>query len=444
VSPGDEFETFITGADDGVLIGYVDDTPIHFPDGGAEVGQKVAGEVVGFADDRIIADITEAYDEVGRTQNSSHWARMKWLGQADTAFQNEPLRTVVAQFTGAASENLPTDADRLQQILVAEAIRLALQDKATDSDETYPRAHITGLRHWVIQKLSPLLGEPTTDEDEEGDDWFRNVLTDGPGPTLTFLGDILSLSNGYYAPGPTRAIKRGAETAVLVSGRPSQWFVKNGYELEFRGVSRVIDGTPLDTVADAGIPIQSLEEYLGTENFGTSWLEDFIDARDTQEWTPESEWQPYVGHRGYGFEWGDDALRVELDGTRIVSLWKVPVEYGADEYQLKIDTSDEATAKMVTVPLQYYKQVAIMLDAIAGVPRRVKLSGHGEKIRLSCNFSPPRAQMRWLTAIGARWIGPEGGHIHWRIDRSDISSVEEAFEQVAVKLDTAVTRHNTQ
>lgn len=50
-------------------------------------------------------------------------------------------------------------------------------------------------------------------------------------------------------------------------------------------------------------------------------------------------WAPYTGQY-YGFTVDGEPLVIEeADGTA-VSLWRVPVEYGADTYQLKVQSGD--------------------------------------------------------------------------------------------------------
>lgn len=437
VSEGDEFTTAITEVDDGTPIGYVKDVPITFPDDDAAIGQKIDGRISSFSRDQVVGEIIEKYDEVVRVENAGSWARVQWLRQQ--GFGDEPMRTFAAEFLGIDRSALPDSEDRIRDTLIAESIRLGLQDKAgNDADGSYARAHVAGIRHWVLHKLEPVLGQP-----DEDDDWFRNVLSERTGPTLTFLGDLMKLSNGYYAPGPTRAIMTTNTEAVLVSGRPSHYFFDQGFDLEFRGISRIITDTSEDALEAADIPIQSMTDYIDADDVGTfdaDYLEQFIDMRESQKWTPSDDWEAYLGNIGYGFDWGDDAYEVTTDDGTSLSLWKSPVEFGGDEFWLKVDPADDlADAEMVQVPYRYRRQVCLVLDEIGGLTRRVELTQLDDGVRLSCDFAPPRPQVRWLNAIGAQWENPKHNKIHWRLDAVNKESVEQAFSKLAVEIEDATT-----
>lgn len=437
VFEGDEFTTAITEIDDGTPIGYLKDVPITFPDGDAAIGQKIDARISGFAHDQVIGEIIEKYDEVVRVENAGHWARIQWLRQQ--GFGDDPMRTFAAEFLGVDHAVLSDTEERIRDTLIAEAIRLGLQDKAgNDADGSYVRAHVTGIRHWVLHKLEPILDKP-----DDEDDWFRDVLSERTGPTLTFLGDLMKLSNGYYAPGPTRAIMTTESEAVLVSGRPSHYFLDQGLDIEFRGISRIIKDTGEDALKAVDIPVQPLTDYIDAGNVGTSdsdYLQQFIEIRESQEWTPSDDWEAYLGNIGYGFDWGDDAYEVTTEDGISLSLWKNPVEFNGDEFWLKIDPAgDLADAEMVRVPYQYRRQVCLVLDDIGGLTRQVELSQLDDGIRLSCDFAPPRSQVRWLNAIGARWENPKHNKIHWRLEAVNIESVEQAFSKLAVDIEDATT-----
>jgi hypothetical protein len=116
----------------------------------------------------------------------------------------------------------------------------------------------------------------------------------------------------------------------------------------------------------------------------------------------------------------------------------VPREYGAAEYQLKITPADSDDPLMIPVPTKYWKPVCLALDAMSGVPRRVELTDAGEQSRVSLNFAPPQAQMRWLNAIGAEWEHPKLNQLHWRFDSSHVESVKAVFERLPVEIADAI------
>ena len=236
VDVGDEFTTIISHVEENQLAATVKGVPVVFQSGDAQKAQKVDGRITGFEKDQAVAEITERHDEVGRVSDTGIWARRQWL--QDAINSEEPLRDLACEFLKCSPEALPETDSRVRDALIAEAIRLALHEKAEFNPDEYPRVHVMGLRHWVEHKLGAVLGWL-----DEGDDWFSSILTDRNGPTLTFLGDIMKLANGYYAPAPTRAVMAGDGDAVLISGAPTRYFQRDDLDLEVRGLSRVVTDT---------------------------------------------------------------------------------------------------------------------------------------------------------------------------------------------------------
>lgn len=251
----------------------------------------------------------------------------------------------------------------------------------------------------------------------------------------------MKLSNGYYAPGPTRAIKITESEALLVSGRPSSHFLDRGLEIEFKGISRVFSNTSEEDLEAKDILVQSQKTYIDAENVGNfdyEYLQEFISMRENLEWKPSADWEAYLGNIGYGFNWGDDVFEVTTEDGTLISLWKSPVEFGGDEFWLKLDPADSMTnAEMVKIPYKYRRQVCLLLDDISWLTRRVELTPMEGGIRLSTKFPPPRPQGRWLNAIGAQWEESKQDKIHWRLDPADKESVEQAFRKLAVNIEDA-------
>jgi hypothetical protein len=193
--------------------------------------------------------------------------------------------------------------------------------------------------------------------------------------------------------------------AVLVSGDPSRPFLESGLDIEFRGLTRILTDTSEAELRSREIPVQSKDEYIGLDEAPITTpatLREYIEQRPQESWEPEEDWAPYTGQY-YGFTVDGEPLVIEeADGTAI-SLWRVPVEYGADTYQLKVQSGDGKT-RAVTVSPKYRKHACLILDSMAEDPQTVELTGYEEEVLLSCDFAPPRAQMRWLYAVGAEWL----------------------------------------
>lgn len=436
ISIGDEITTTISDIDNGVLLGYVGNVSIHFPNTEAEMAQKVDARITGFDTDRVVGEVIETYDEPGRIEHASHWARMQWLREA--GFADDPLRDFTREFIRHDQIELPETTDRIRDALVAEAIRLALADKVGDSDEAYSRAHISGIRHWVSHKLSAILGDPG---EEDSESWFRAILSDRSGPTITFLGDILELSEGYYAPAPTHAVMTTSSEAVLVSGRPTMAFSDQDLAIQIRGVTRIITGTSEAELSANGIPIQSRSEYVGLDG-GRLFTEDdlahFVADQPKEDWVPEQTWEPYTGQQ-YGFQPDDDPLEAELADGTIVSFWHVPVEYGRDVYRLKVQLPASESPQMIAIPSRYRKHVSLLIDSLSGMPQHVDLKDSTDGVLVNCDFVPPRHQTRWLHAIGAEWLETAKNQLQWQIRSGEADSVARVFNALPVNVTNNTT-----
>lgn len=430
VSLNEEYTTGVTEFDDDARICYVKDIPIRLPDCNAELGQKLDVEVVGFENDSVIGSITKTYDKVVRIDNPGHWARMQWL--RESGFQDSPLLELASEFIGVTADYLPKKTERLKTALIAEAIRLCLAEKSKDSTQSYPRAHVTGIRHWIEHKLSAIMG--TTDDTET--DWLREVLDDDDGPTLAFQGDIIKLSHGYYAASPTRIITVSDSTATLLSGIPTDFFLDKGLDIELRGLSRVVVNTSESELRNHGITVKSQEEYLGTNTptYNKDYLISFVTKSEATEWQGDQEWEAYVGERGFGLSWGDDPVEVTIKSNTAVSVWREPIEYGMDEFYLRI--ADNTGITSISIPSNRHKHFCLLIEAISDSPRTVEIlrTPSQDTVQLRCGFSPPQSQFRWLAAIGADWRGFKNNRIQWIIKKTTVESVVRVFERLPVKI----------
>ena len=426
----DEYTSAIAEFEGETAICYVKNIPIVVAGCDGKIGQKLDVRVTKFEDGQIWGEVVEMYDEVSRIQNPGHWARMQWL--QDVGFEEPTFSRVVAEFIDVPSEQLPEDPEQLKAALISEAIRLCLANKAAESSDSYPRAHITGIRHWVTHNLEPILGEP------DGDDgWFRKYLDEKNGPNLSFLGDVLKLSNGYYAAAATRAVLIGHEIAILISGVPTAEFIDAGLDVHVSGSSRMIHSTSKSELQSHGIAVQSREEYTSDEvgTYDTKFLAEFIDSRESTEWQGGNNWVAYGGESGYGWTWRDTPLEVKDTEDRLVSLWREPIEYGGDEYYLRVEDDDRFSE--VHVPQRYFKQLCLIIDALSGAPRTVEIDPLPDtsNLHLAVTFSPPRSQYRWITAVGSEWREFANNRIHWEVPFGAVDSVIEAFEQLPVQID---------
>lgn len=431
ISVGDTVTLTISDVDDGSLVGYKYDIPIRFPNGDAEISQKVDCEISGVDIDSFAGEIIRTYDEPSKVPNASQWARMQWVRKA--GFGNDPFRELAERFVGDDQFDLPDSPDSLRDVMIAEAIRYAIDEKVAGSDEEFPRAHITGIKHWVSHKLGAIFGYPGR---ADTDDWFMKVLKERAGPTMTFLGDIMELSDGYYSSAPPHAVMTNPSEAVLIAGDPTSAFADKPFDLEMRGISRIIKDTNETELKNNGIPIQARRQYIGLDGerlFTESDLASYIRVQSREDWMPENDWVPYTGSR-WGFSGRGNPAEAVLESGFTVSFWHAPVEYGRDLYRLKLEGNSSGPPEMISVPNLYRRHICLLIDAIAGVPQAVELKDTASGVLINCDFVPPRHQTRWLHAIGAEWLETSKNKLQWKIEAEDADSVVRVFEALPISV----------
>lgn len=440
ISTGEEHTTAIAEFDEETPICYVKEVPVSLPGCEGKLGQKLDVRIDRFEGSAVVGEVIELYEEVSRINNSGHWARMQWL--KEVGYDEPTFQRIVAEYTGVQIDRLPDDPEHLKRVLVGEAVRLCLADKSSESSDAYPRAHLTGIRHWVTNKLEPILGE----SDNEDNGWFRAYLDEGEGPTLTFLGDVIKLSHGYYAAGQTRAVMIDSERAIVISGTPTREYIDAGFDVEFSGISRTLVGVSREELQAHDIAIQDQDDYTADtiDSSADDFLTAFINQRESTEWQATTEWEAYTVEDGIQLRWSNAPTEIEDNAGRHISLWREPIEYGGDEYYLRVVEDDVTNS--IRVPHRFLKHVALAIDAAFGRSQTIEISPlpTGDSLQLASSFSPPKAQYRWLTAIGASWRGFQNNRINWEIPTHSADSVIQSFEQLPVQFIDNRTRETLQ
>jgi hypothetical protein len=340
-------------------------------------------------------------------------------------------------------EYLPSDDDALRRALIADAIRMAIVNAPT-SDNGWSRIHTNSLRHWVDRKLEAVLTATGLEEeasDELVEDWFQAVLRESRGPNLKFLGEVLELEQGYYAPAPTRAVLSADSRAVLISGRPTSDFTDTNLDLRIAGMTRHIRDVSRDNLDELGIPVQPMQSYAGLEEgitYDREFLSDFIDHNETVPWNPHEEWDGYLSRTTtFDFWFGEDYQEV-LSTEGQVSLWRSEEEFYQTEYWLRINPVDnDAEMRMAKIPDRLYRYFCLIIDSIPGSERTVRFEPTNGQIRCRIGFIPPAAHCRWLNAIGADYEGYDDNknEISWLIDPEYANSTAEMFQSLAINME---------
>ena len=342
------------------------------------------------------------------------------------------IRRFGSEFFTIEESNLPSDSDSVKVAIISEAFRFAL-DSMPDPQGSIRKMHINSIRRWVIQKLRAIIPEI----EKQDLNLFSNILQESNGPNLLFIGDILKLSKGYYSPSPTRVVNVDMNNWILISGLPTYYFTETGININVKGVGRMIENTSRSEIEGLAIPIQSKESYVGLMKFDEKFLFNLLESETKQIWRPEMDWQGYKiwaegwwGKSDKGFLWGDTPINISND-FGIVSFWRGKPEYGHYEYWLRIKKGGRES--MISVCSHFYKQICLTIDGLGGKGRVVKFEKIDEDYRLRINFSPPKSQIRWLHAIGAKFEGLIGSEINWIVPSKAVKSTAEVFEMLSVK-----------
>jgi len=278
------------------------------------------------------------------------------------------------------------------------------------------------------------------------------------GPNLEFLGDVLCLANGFYAPSPTRAIKLNDTDWYLISGRPTTDFVHMGFDIQVCGIGRVIRDARIQDLDDWGIPVEKLEEYLGLP-YGIEEPNGIIDLlvrlEEIKNIIRKNDWEAYTGSRktmcvqGYkGFVWVRDPskpLTISCNG-RTLAFWRSPIMCESHvvgfDYWLMIenenannsDPENKQTIGVIKIPRKMWKWVCISFDNIAGNPRASYIEQFTDGYLLSFNFYPPASIWRLLFLSHAEWYGHKDYRPTWKINEDAYPEMVRILNRVGLKV----------
>lgn len=356
------------------------------------------------------------------------------------------VRSMAEPIVGQEPNALPHNETSLRAALIAETIRIGLFDLYHRSDPGTP-VHPLSLRSWVRHKLQPIIPDVL----DEGESSFREVLCEGRGANLEFLGDALNLTNGYLCPAPTRLVKVSPTTHLLVSGVPSHCLGWLSGRLVHGALGRRIVGLTDEESASLEVPTQRLEEYLGRPEglLSPETLVKSLLVRSHKPWQPGKGWEAYVGNLeigvarsagSYGFNWTDPNeararrfAQTDVDRT-IISLWREPLTERFYHYWISGRTKEGSFG--IAIANTEWKQVCLALDALAGRPREATFVRGANRpgLVLSLSFQPFEALYRVLHALDGRFSGWRAGTAQWELPPDAKDPVSHLLEQVGVKV----------
>lgn len=337
------------------------------------------------------------------------------------------LRKLCGLFLSISPFNLPLNNALLEETLISESIRIAL----SKSDK---EIHILSLKNWGVRKLRCVI----QDIDNAENDKFNDVLREGPGPSMEFIGDVIHLSKGYYIPAPTRTIRIGDDKWILISGQATKYFVNLGLNIEVIGISRTMSNISKEELDQHNIPIQPIYSYVGLDRslkMPKDFIKEIIKTEKLIDWPQNVKMKAYGGKINGEFDrfhkWGSVPMYIPFS-TGNISFWREEREWNQYDYWLKKE--DKNSSEGIRIHPQKYKVVCIALDQMIGKPRSVDFSIDSETTQIKMSFSPPRVIIRWLHAIGAQWLGSAEGSISWKINNYAISKTEELMSDIGLNI----------
>lgn len=315
-------------------------------------------------------------------------------------------------------DNIPDDEDSLKNAVLAEIIRLAMDTKNLEVGENdWPTLHILSLRNWVKRKLQAVKPDISNR--------YQEVISN-----IVFTGDLIELSSGYYSPAPTRVVPIYENTWLLVSGLPTHYFNAAGYEVKITGLGRQISEKEGADVIKTSFQIQNREDYVGAFKFDWSYLKSILKKDDEIPWRRGKK-ESYQGNDGsYDFKWGLTRNPYQSTPLGTIGMYREKHEHNKTSYWLR----DRREGSMINVPTKIFKHICLLLDQIQGDSRTIYFKRSKKSSTVEMSFPPPGAQLRWLYAIGAIWIGSKGGRIRWRISSETVPSTIEIFRKLPVEI----------
>lgn len=351
---------------------------------------------------------------------------------------------------GWHTDQLPEETETLRASVIADSIRMGLFTLFSSTSPPEP-VHNLKLRGWLKHKLEPIVPD-LFDSNLEN---YRQILIEGRGGNLGFLGDVLELSQGYVCPAPTRLVESGTETYLLISGRPTKYIDEISDRVRHYQFGRRIEGISKQEVKSAGFRVQNLDAYLGeisTELTPSELIFNILSiAGEPGSFDPN--WEVYLGNQEanelsqkgvYGFGWGQintpDANRglVVEHERKALSIWKRPLTTTDRfrSYWLK----EQSGAKMLLHPLDNvgWRRACLALDNIAHKPRHALIVNDPatDQTALRLSFPPFRSLAKVLFAFGGKLNGRRGSYVTWTVPKVSLSLLTEVLQRSGIALET--------
>ncbi len=340
------------------------------------------------------------------------------------------LNKFVSRFIGISEDKLPHTEELLIDSIAAEGVRLSLFQAIENRSNLKP-IHMIQVKKWAIRKSRSLL-------DYFGVDAVSKIseVFDGENrPNMTFLGDIVKLSNGYIVPSPPKYVTIDSEHSLLISGFPTYCLVEIGIPIFVNGISRSIISETFKGKFQQYFSELDRNDFMDKasyENEPRKFLEFLILNSDRENWVPTKYDSGYLGNTGNKeFLFGRNPIKVSLD-EGLLTFWST--EFEPKVYRLKLETRN-STEFSIPIPNQYFKRVCLAMDSLFNNRRKAILSQNQDGVKLSLDFFPPAAEFRLIYSLGGIMKKEGHGKIYWIFPSRFLDEVKRISNDLWIKIE---------
>jgi hypothetical protein len=219
---------------------------------------------------------------------------------------------------------------------------------------------------------------------------------------LHFIGDVETLSGGYWVPSPLRAVRTALlKRMILCGGIPTSHLLSNVRQfISWNGTARLISGTANDW--GVSLPLQELMRWAGGPDVPlVQWTRDCLESLELKPFDdlPDS-FEVYApklcANANIQYKrW--KAISDKLPDGSYLARQKV----GPMTHFVAINVKKGGITASTTIPERIEpRRLMYGIDALAGAPVRFKVSRDPSGTRVFLTSEVPKAERRLFTALG--------------------------------------------
>jgi len=325
------------------------------------------------------------------------------LRTEDTIPEKTTLLDLAEQYFGVDSSHLPTEHGLLFEALIAETLRIAASS-VSENNIVCTVCNIHSIQNWTMRKTRWLMPQ----KQDKLAKMIGDIVSNQRNSSLSLIGDLIPLSQGYYSLPPERAVPIKDGIFLLISGRPTRRFIEADFNIRINGISRWIIETSESELSAKKIPIQQQSNYIGYDpqlfSDPIKFIEQCLRRKDALQDIKGRDTVYYLGPVANrpGIQWSRSGMMVLSLGESTIKICKSPREFERFDHFLKC----ESHTKRAYVPLaeSQVMRTILSMDAAVNKQRIVHISKDTNSINVAFDFPPPIPEVRWMAALGGRLI----------------------------------------